>query len=102
MLIKNDKTTAFKSWRLDPFEELQRVWGAITGDTSLGIPHIVGRASFVGGNVSGLEIKVVLHTEEGELVFKDGNDVYFIIPANPQDGLEGIYMKLNNALRNAR
>ena len=91
-----------RGWELDPFEELQRVWKAINDGASLGVPHVVGRASVRDGMVSGLEMDVILHERENELSFREGDDVYFMIPARPEDGIEGLYLKLDRILRDVR
>ena len=89
-------------WRVNPFEELYKLWNAITEGAQLGIPHIVGRARVVDGKVSALEMSVTLHGKEEYLSFRDGDDVYFVVPAMPQDGIEGVYFKIHRAIGEAK
>ncbi len=102
MSIESDGIGNLKGWKLDPFDELQRVWKAINDGALLGVPHIVGRASVRNGMVSGLEMDVILHGTEKELSFRDGDEVYFIIPARPEEGIEGLYVKLDRILRESK
>ena len=102
MSIESNEMGSFRGWKLDPFEELQRVWKAINEGAPLGVPHIVGRALVKDGVVSGLEMNIILHEDENELSFREGDDVYFMIPARPEDGIDGLYVKLNRVLRDAK
>jgi len=102
MTIESDGMNCFRGWRLDPFDELQRVWKAIGDGAPLGVPHVVGRAIVEDGMVSGLEMSVILHEIETELSFRDGREVYFMIPASQEDGIDGLYMKLDRVLRDAK
>ncbi len=98
MTAETGRSVGSTPWEIDPFEELYRLWKAITEGIQLGIPHVVGRARVEKGRVSGLEMNVILHETETELSFKDGDYVYFIIPAKPEEGIEGIYVRLNKIL----
>ena len=99
MEVESGHHSEFKGWNLDPFEELQRLWSAINDGARLGVPHVVGRVSVRDGMVSGLEMSVILHEKPQELAFRQEGDVYFMIPAKPEEGIEGIYVKLNGILR---
>jgi len=98
------KTSGVESpvWGVDPFGELYRLWNAITEGSQVGIPHVIGRARVVDGKVSGLEMSVTLHGKEEYLSFRDGDDVYFVVPAIPQDGIEGVYFKIHRAIGEAK
>jgi len=98
MSIKSDKISHFEGWNLDPFGELQRLWETINKGTDLGIPHIVGRATIREGRISGLEMNVSLHEEKKEYSFRDGAEVYFVVPVSPEEGMEGIYVKIHRLL----
>lgn len=102
MLVKSGDEHRVMGWEVDPFEELQRLWRAVNEGSHIGVPHIVGRASVVDGKVSGLEMSVILYETEKEYSFRDGNDVYFMLPARPEDGIEGIYVRLNRLLGDAK
>ncbi|WP_297477607.1 hypothetical protein [Thermococcus sp.] len=102
MSLESKKISNVRGWDLDPFEELQRVWNAISEGSKLGVPHVVGRATVRGGVVSGLELSVILHEEEREYSFRDGDDVYFMVPAKPEEGIEGIYVRMNRQLSDAK
>ena len=102
MSMGSEKNPVVGSWDLDPFEELRRLWQAINDGSHIGVPHIVGRASVVNGKVSGLEMSVILYETEKEYSFRDGDDVYFMLPAIPEDGIEGIYVRLNRLLGGAQ
>ncbi|WP_456369217.1 hypothetical protein [Thermococcus sp.] len=101
MSIKDDKTRGFKGWNVDPFTELQKAWKAINEGALLGVPHIVGRIYLKNGVVSKLDMNVILHEKEKELSFMEGDMIYFVIPVRPEDGIEGLYMKLDKVLRDA-
>ncbi|WP_297458051.1 hypothetical protein [Thermococcus sp.] len=102
MHVENKRTTWFRGWHLDPFEELQRVWKAVMDGAQIGVPHVVGKARVKDGVVSGLELSVILHEKERECSFRDGDEVYFMVPARPEEGIDGIYVRINRALVNAR
>ena len=102
MSIESGGTYNFIEWKVDPFEELYRLWKAINQGLELGIPHLVGKARVKDGKVVGLEMDVILHEREEYLSFRDGDEIYFVIPARPEEGIEGIYVKLNKILGEAR
>ena len=102
MSLESQKISNVKGWNLDPFEELQRVWNAISDGARLGVPHVVGRATVRDGVVSGLELSVILHEAENEYSFRDGDDIYFMVPAKPEEGIEGVYIRINRQLSDAR
>ncbi len=101
MRTKRDNFSRFEGWNLDPFGELQKLWKAITEGANLGVPHVVGRATIREGRILGLEMSVILNETEKEYSFCDGDDVYFMLPARPEDGIEGIYIRLNRLLGDA-
>lgn len=102
MRTESGNFSRFEGWNLDPFGELQRLWKAITDGVNLGVPHVVGRAAIRDGKISGLEMDVILHSEEKEYSFRDGNDVYFMVPAKPEEGIEGIYVRIHRLLSDAK
>ncbi len=102
MSTESDGVSGFEGWNLDPFEELQRLWKAIIEGVNLGVPHVVGRATIREGKISGLEMDVILHGEEKEYSFRDGNDVYFMVPVKPEEGIEGIYVRIHRLLSDAK
>ncbi|ASJ07321.1 hypothetical protein [Thermococcus pacificus] len=80
------------------FEAIYSMWGKIVEGSQLAVPHLVGRARILNGVASLVEMDVVLHTEERPLIIREGNEVSFIVPVEPREGPEGIYLKLQNAL----
>ncbi|WP_297062336.1 hypothetical protein [Thermococcus sp.] len=102
MGTESDNFSRFEGWSLDPFGELQKLWKSITEGVNLGVPHVVGRATISEGRISGLEMEVILHSEEKEYSFRDGNDVYFMVPARPAEGVEGIYVGIHRLLSDAK
>ncbi len=101
MLVKSEDEHGVRGWEVDPFGELQRLWQTVNEGKHIGVPHIVGRASVADGKVSGLEMSVILNETEKEYSFRDGDDVYFMLPARPEEGVEGIYVRLNRLLGDA-
>jgi len=102
MEIQNKGTTAGYEWDVNPFDELYELWGKISEGANLGVPHIVGKVTLKSGKIGGLEMDVILHGDEEELSFRDGDDIYFMFPAKPEDGIEGIYLKLHKLLGDAQ
>ncbi|WP_010476935.1 hypothetical protein [Thermococcus zilligii] len=82
----------------EAFEAIYSLWGEIVEGSQLAVPHLVGRARILNGVVSPIEMDVVLHTEERPLIFREGNEISFIVPVEPRNGPEGIYLKLLHAL----
>ncbi|MDV3103960.1 hypothetical protein [Thermococcus waiotapuensis] len=82
----------------EAFEAIYSLWREIVEGLQLAVPHLVGRARVLNGVASVTEMDVVLHTEERLLTFREGNEVSFIVPVDPREGPEGIYLKLLHAL----
>ncbi len=87
-------------WMADPFERLYAIWGPVMEMSGReGVPHLVGTIEVTGNSVTGIELSVVLHSQERHLSFREGNMIYFIVPLNPQEGVEGAYLRILDVLR---
>jgi len=87
-------------WAVDPFGHLYALWGNVmelSGEE--GVPHLVGALELSGNSVVGIELDVVLHSQERRLSFRDENRIYFILPLDPREGVEGAYLKILDVLR---
>ncbi|WP_258084460.1 hypothetical protein [Thermococcus thermotolerans] len=88
-------------WTVNPFEYLYMLWGYLSKPPENAIPHIVGTLEVIGDRITEMEIEAVFHDRERQLVLKDGYRVYFLVPVNPLEGVEGAYLRLQEILGEA-
>ncbi|NJE03373.1 MULTISPECIES: hypothetical protein [Thermococcus] len=62
------------------------------------VPHLVGILELMGDRITGMEVEVVFHDMERRLTFRDDHRVYFLVPVNPLEGVEGAYLRLQEVL----
>ncbi|AEH24242.1 hypothetical protein PYCH_05540 [Pyrococcus yayanosii CH1] len=63
-----------------------------------GKPHLVGRIKLRHRTVVDLNLWPVLYEKEQKFTFKDGDEVFFIIPFDVSEGVEGVYLRLIEVL----
>ncbi len=87
-------------WIVNPFEEIYSLWGKISDNPRDGsVAHLVGYVDTNDGSVGDFEMDVVFHSGERWLSFREGNRVYFVVPVNPREGVEGAYLRVLKVLR---
>ncbi|ASJ12411.1 hypothetical protein [Thermococcus thioreducens] len=95
--VKNPVRTSL-IWAVNPFEYLYRLWGYLSKPPENAIPHLIGTLEVIDGRITEVEIEVVFHDRERPLVFREGHRVYFLVPVNPLEGVEGAYLRLQEIL----
>jgi len=90
------------SWRVNPFEELHRIWAELVELHSTGgRVHIAGRIEEATGSIVDIELSPVAFERDVRLIVRDGNEVFFVVPVNVMEGIEGAYLKILDVLEEA-
>ncbi|NJE10240.1 hypothetical protein E3E25_04785 [Thermococcus sp. MAR1] len=55
---------------------------------------MVGTAKVEDGHIGRIDMGVSFHDAPLEVKFSDEGDVYFVFPIDPQEGVEGAYLRL--------
>ncbi|WP_297069178.1 hypothetical protein [Thermococcus sp.] len=85
----------YVSWAVNPFEPLYKIWPDMARiDNEDAVPHLVGNLRLSSGGIVDFEVSAVAHEKPTRLLFRDGNEVLFILPINVGDGVEGAYIKI--------
>ncbi|WP_297535586.1 hypothetical protein [Thermococcus sp.] len=98
--ITADKGIQGISWRVNPFEELHKIWAELVGFHSAGgRTHMVGSVEEVLGSIVEVELNPVAFEKEVELFVKDGTHTLFVVPVDIMEGIEGAYLRILDVLR---
>jgi len=97
MMITKTETGNYP-WRVNPFEKIAGIWSELVESAKLAIPHAVGTIRLSNGAVVDLELQTVLHEDERSVVVSEGDEVHFLLPVDPAEGPEGLYVRLVEAL----
>ncbi len=83
------------TWKVNPIEKLYELWPEVSEITRIGaLPHLVGIVRTFKDNILALEVEAIAYESPTELIFADGDDIYFLVPINPKDGIEGAYIRI--------
>jgi len=85
-------------WRLNPFEELYRVWPTMVKLHGTGRLHLAGVIKTSLGEIVDFELVPVSFEAERKLLLHEGDDVLFIVPFDINEGVEGAYLRILNVL----
>jgi len=86
------------TWGVNPFEVIAPIWKDVVELAKVGVPHVVGTIKVNHGVVVGLQLSIAAYPEEVSLTFRDEDGLHIILPVEPMDGPEGVYLKLLQAL----
>ncbi len=86
----------------DPFKEIYSLWNDITDGAKVGIPHVVGRAEISEDGMKWVDLQVTVYTEESPLVFREQDDVYFVVPVRPDGGVEEVYLRIHRTVSDTK
>jgi len=98
MIVKGNKVGKPSEirWIKNPLTVLYSLWPEVVELSKHGVVHITGTAK-IRRDVSELQATVVVYDEPMRLVFLDEDGLHFILPIQPEKGIDYLYLEILRA-----